>query len=142
MARFVAPNLDNATPQFLLDEMGALSVIESHVKRLRAFYKEAYYARIGIVPNVAGGFMMEEGEFPREGVMKEGDTFVATTTMTEPSRFDQKAFAEVYPKIFEEFKRSKPQLTTRFQLKEGVNNPVVNDLLQQMKDELGLNDDD
>lgn len=130
--KFVAPNLDNATPTMLLDEMGNLSVMEGHIKKLRAFYKEAYYARTGI--------KIDEDVDTKEFEPMTGETFVATTTQTSPSRFDQKAFAADDPETFEKYKKSKPQLTTRFSLKEGVVNPIVNDLLAQLRDELGLDE--
>ena len=130
MAKFVAPNLDNATPTSLLDEMGTLSLMESQVKKLRAFYKEAYYARTGID--------VDAENFPMEGIVNIGDVFIATTTRTEPERIDQAKLKADYPDIAEECLKSTPQLTTRFSLKEGVVNPVVNDLLEQMKQELGL----
>lgn len=134
MAKFIVPNLDNATPTSLLDEMGRLSIMESQVKKLRAFYKEAYYARTGI--NV------DDENFPMEGIVNVGETFIATTTRTEPERFDQSTFSGDHPDLFETYKKSKPQLTTRFNLKEGVVNPVVNDLLEEMKKELGLDQED
>lgn len=134
MAKFVAPNLDNATPTSLLDEMGRLSIMEGQIKKLRAVYKVAYYARTGID--------VDDENFPLTGIVNVGDTFIATTTRTEPERFNQTAFAVDHADLFEKYKASKPQLTTRFNLKEGVVNPVVNDLLEQMKQELGLDQEE
>ncbi len=130
-ASFVAPNLDNAIPEFLLDEMGKLSIMESQVKRLRAFYKEAYYARTGI---------SLEDFSPQHTVARTGDTFIATTTRSDPNRVNVSLLNEKYPEIAAEVTESKGQLTTRFSLKEGVVNPIVNDLIAQMKAELDLDD--
>lgn len=128
--KFEAPDLSNATPEMLIDEMGKLSVLESYVKKLRGYYKEAYYAQKGIkVEDLINGEAIE-------GIG--GDLFNCQTVRSDPSRFDQTAFAADYPDKFEEYKRSKPQLTTRFTLKQGVVNPMVNDLLEQMKRELDL----
>jgi hypothetical protein len=143
--KFVAPDLSNATPTSLLDEMGSLSLMENQIKKLRAVYKEAYYARTGIKLEDGGNpeLIDEDGNaqpFPDEGVVKMGETFIATTTATWPERFDQKAFQDDDPKTFEKYKKAKPQLTTRFSLAEGVVNPVVNELLEQMKKELDLDD--
>lgn len=145
--RFVAPNLDNATPTSLLDEMGKLSLMENQIKKLRAYYKEAYYARSGIRMTIDGDYEHSElgqdqnivyKSIPETGVIKEGEMFIAITKRSEPSRFDQTAFAEYDSETFEKFKRAKPQLTTKFELRAGVINPVVNDLIEQMKKELDL----
>jgi hypothetical protein len=144
--KFVAPDLSNATPTMLADEMGKLSIMESQIKKLRGVYKEAYYARIGVKGDPAEGYYYtEDGEekpFPTAGVMRQGEIFIATTGISHPEKFDQKAFAEAHPEEFAAWKRSKPQLTTRFTLNEGVTNPVVNDLLEQMKKELDLDKED
>lgn len=138
-SKFVAPNLDNATPTMILDEMGKLSIMEGQIKKLRAFYKEAYYARMGICESLDGGYIYDDKPFPTlEGVVKDGETFIATTTISFPERFDQKTFAEAEPALFAEYKKSGSQLTTRFSLAAGVINPVVNDLIEQMKKELDL----
>lgn len=134
MAKFVAPNLDNATPTSLLDEMGRLSIMEGQIKKLRAVYKVAYYARTGID--------VDDENFPLEGIVNMGETFIATTTRSEPERFNQQDFKTDHPETFKSYLYSKPQLTTRFGLKEGVVNPVVNDLLEQMKQELGLDQEE
>lgn len=127
--KFEPPNLENATPEMLVDEMGKLSVVENYVKKLRGYYKEAYYARQGIkAENLLSGESKPGG----------GDLFVCETTRSDPRRFDQTAFAADHPALFEEYKKEKPQLTTRFTLKEGVVKPVVEDLLEQMKRELDL----
>lgn len=129
MAKFQAPDLSNATPEMLCDEMGKLSVLENYVKKLRGVYKEAFYARTGIkVEEFLNG----------QSVDNSGETFVATTTRSDPARINQAKLKEEYPDIAEACTDSKPQLITRFALKQGVTNPVVNDLLAQMKAELDL----
>lgn len=127
--KFEPPNLENATPEMLIDEMGKLSVLESYVKKLRGYYKEAYYARKEIIcDNMVNG----------EAIAGQGDLFICATTRSDPERFDQTSFAADHPKLFEEYKVSKGQLTTRFSLKEGAEKPLVEDLLAQMKRELDL----
>lgn len=127
--KFEPPNLENATPEMLVDEMGKLSVVESYVKKLRGFYKEAYYARQGI---------KAEDMLSGESKPGSGDTFTCSTARSDPRRFDQTQFSEDYPDLFEQYKKEKPQLTTRFTLKDGVDKPIVEDLLEQMKRELDL----
>lgn len=127
--KFEPPNLENATPEMLIDEMGKLSIVESYVKKLRGYYKQAYYARQGIILDDMANGELKEGQ---------GDLFVASTTRSDPERFDQTRFAADHPKLFEEYKVEKGQLTTRFTLKEGANKPFAQDLLELMKQELDL----
>lgn len=141
--KFVAPDLSNATPTSILDEMGALSIMENQIKKLRAFYKEAYYARVGIKASKDGIFLETEDKgtisFPEvDGFIKEGETFTATTTRSHPERISTELLKEKYPTQAFECTIQGDQLTTRFTLREGVVNPVVNDLLEQMKKELDL----
>lgn len=124
--RFVALDLSNATPQMLADEMGKLSVMEAQVKKLRAFYKEAYFARMGI-----------DKEKPTNVVFA-GEMFTAATSTSYPRRFNQDRFGADHPNLLEEYKDESMSLTTRFSLIPGVVNPDVNELLQTLKEELGL----
>lgn len=137
-SKFVAPDLSNATPSMLLDEMGKLSVMEGQIKKLRAFYKEAYYARMGI--KLDGQIPLYGDDlFPQvEGVTSEGELFKATTTVSFPSRVSTTLLKEKYPDIAAECTVEGAQFTTRFSLLEGACNPVVNDLLEQMRKELDL----
>ena len=128
---FNAPDLTNATPTMLVDELAKLSLIENHVKKMRAFYKEALYARVGIDIDTVSF---------EEPTTTEGERFLATTTKTAPRRIDTTALKEAHPEIAEEFTKANPQLTTRFQLMEGQVSPVVNALIEQMKMELDLDD--
>lgn len=131
MAKFTAPDLSNATPEFLIDEMAKLSAMENQIKKLRNLYKEAYYARAGI-----------NKEEMAVGVpdVRQGEMFIASTTRSMPRRFDSKALKETNPEVWEAFAVDGDQLTTRFELKQGVENIVVNDLLTQLKQELDLDD--
>lgn len=130
MAKFVAPDLSNATPGMLADEMGKLSLMESQIKKLRAVYKEAFLARTGVdVDNMANGETI---------TFDQGELFIANTTRSDPSRINTTILKTEYPDIADKCLVQNPQLTTRFQLKEGVVNPVVSSLLDQMKQELDL----
>lgn len=126
--KVLMPDLRNSTPSMLVDEMGKLSVLESHVKKLRAYYKDAYYQKMGI----------ESKEISKMPEPIQGETFTATTTQSEPQRIDQTMLKEKYPEIAAECTKGSVVTTTRFTLNEGVVNPVVNDLLQQMMRELDL----
>lgn len=140
-AKWVAPDLSNATPTMLLDEMGKLSIMEGQIKKMRSFYKEAYYARIGIKEEESDGskdYTINGEPIPEAGVVMSGETFIATTVQSFPNRLDQTAFKEAEPEMFEKYVKIGNQLTTRFALAEGVVNPVVNDLLAQLKAELDL----
>lgn len=125
---FEVPNLDNATPEMIIDEMGKLSMVENAAKKMRAFYKEALYARTGIDPD----------KIISEPIINSGEMFIATTTQSYPNRLDQTAFKEAEPETFEKYVKQGQQLTTRFTLREGVDNPVVQSLIDQIKAELDL----
>lgn len=124
-----APDLSNATPEMLIDEMAKLSLMENQIKFMRNVYKTAYYARTGInVEDMLNG----------EAKQNTGETFIATTVRSDPSRIDTTKLKEEYPDIAEKCLKATPQLTTRFTLKEGVVNPKVESLLETMKKELDL----
>lgn len=125
--KFEYPNLENATPEMLADEMGKYSMMESYVKKMRAYYKEAYYAKMGIDPKaeMTGAITMS------------GDTFVAETSQHASSIVDQEK-VKLVDDWFAKFGKTNLVTTTRFTLKQGVDNPVVNDLVDQLKKELDL----
>lgn len=124
-----APDLSNATPEMLIDEMAKLSIMENHIKFMRKVYKEAYYARADIkVEEMLNG----------QAKTGSGETFIATTTRSDPTRIDTTALKEEYPDIAAKVSKQTPQLATRFSLKEGVTNPKVESLLEAMKKELDL----
>ena len=133
-AKWVAPNLANATPEFIIDELGNLSAMESQIKKMRAFYKEALLSRLDV--------KIDDSTAVKEWGPFEGETFSMTITQTSPNRVSTTLLKELHPEIADECMTSKPQLTARAALKDGATNPVVNSLLQQLKDELGLNEDD
>lgn len=127
--KFQAPDLSNATPMMLVDEMAKLSLIENYAKALRKFYREALYARVGYnVEDFANG----------EARDYSGEKFTATTTRSDPGRVSTTLLKEKYPEIADECTVHTGQLATRFSLNGGVTNPVVSDLLEQMKKELDL----
>lgn len=127
--KFEAPNLANATPEMLVDEMGKLSMVENYAKKMRAFYKEALYARKDI--------KVEEFLNGQE-VQSVGETFVATTSRSDPNRVNVKRLQAEDPETAAKYTESNAQLTTRFSLKEGVVNPIVSSLMDQIKSELDL----
>lgn len=129
-SKFTPPDLSNATPEFLADEIGKLSLVENYVKKLRKVYREALYAKLDYVP---------EEFLNGEQRMQQGDTtFMLVTSRSDPQRIDVEKLKAEYPDVAEKCSVSKPQLTSRPSLKEGVVNPIVNDLLEQMKKELDL----
>ena len=128
-SKFTPPDLSNATPTSIVDELGKLSIMENFIKKQRAYYREAFYARQGYQVD---GFANGQQQF------QNGETFLACTTRSDPSRIDTEMLKEKYPDVAAECTKEKGQLSTRFTLKEGVVNPVVSDLLAQMKKELDL----
>lgn len=124
----LTPDLSNATPEFLVDEMGKLSMIENYAKRMRAFYKEALYARAGIDPD----------KIYSDAIVNQGEKFIATTTQSYPTRLDQTALKSEDPETFEKFTKQGKQLTTRFTLAAGVENLIIGSLIEQIKMELDL----
>lgn len=130
MAKFKAPDLSNATLEFLVDEMAKMSMIENYAKKMRNFYKEAYFAKAGIDTE----FIPEDFQ----EVSNLGEMFTANTTASFPNRIDQTKLKEDYPEVAAAVTKSKGQLTTRFSLNEGVNNPIIGDLIDTLKAELDL----
>lgn len=127
--KFEVPDLSNATPTMLVDEMAKLSLIENYAKALRKFYREALYARVDYkVEDFANG----------EARDYSGEKFTATTTRSDPARLDTTRLKEEEPEIAAKYTTSKGQLATRFTLNGGITNPIVSDLLEQMKKELDL----
>lgn len=127
-SKFVLPDLSNSTPNMLCDEMAKLSVIENYAKKMRAVYKEAYYAKMGIKP--------EDDTQPE--VIYAAELFTATTSPSFPRRVNVTKLKDEYPEAAEACTEENFQLTTRFSLNQGVENPLVADLLEQLKKELDL----
>lgn len=126
--KFELPDMSNATPSMLIDEMGKMSMVENYAKKARAAYKETFFAMTGINPD----------DVYSEPIVHKGETFVATVTQSYPTRLDQTKVREEHPEVYEECLKTNSQLTTRFTLAEGVDNPVVGDLIEQIKRELDL----
>ena len=124
-----APDLSNATPEFLIDEYAKMKLVENQAKFLAKVYKEALYGRTGVnVDNYLNG----------QATSQAGETFLLTITRSDPNRIDTTKLKEEYPDIAEACTVSKGQLTARPTLKEGATNPKVESLLQQMLQELDL----
>lgn len=121
-SKYTMPNLDNATPQYIIDESAKLSIIENYAKKLRAFYKEALNAR--------------KGEDAHSTL--DGETFTAVFSTVSTTRLDQALLKEKYPDIFAECstESSYPRLT--FKLKDGVVNPHMDELMKELYRELDL----
>jgi hypothetical protein len=129
MAKYDYKIPDQATPEFLIDEMAKMSMCENYAKKARNILKEAYYARTGIkLDDFING----------EEVSKAGEMFIATTVRSDPVRVDTTKLKEEYPDIASKVSTSKGQLATRFSLREGVVNPKVESLIDQIKAELDL----
>jgi hypothetical protein len=125
--KFEYPNLENATPEMLIDEMGKLSVMESYVKKMRAYYKEAYYSKMGIDPKA-----------PLENlVTQSGELFIGETSQYPAQIVDQEK-VKMIDDWFTKFGKTNTITVTRFTLNPGVVNPMVNDLIDQLKKELDL----
>ena len=122
------PDLSNATPEFLVDEMGKLSMIENYAKKQKAFYKEALFAMMKIDPELVVNVPYVQA----------GETFIATITQSYPTRLDQTAFKDAEPETFDKYVKQGQQLTTRFNLAAGVDNPIIGSLIEQIKMELDL----
>jgi hypothetical protein len=129
--KFTPPDLSNATVPMLVDEMAKLAAVEAYVKKLRGIYKEAYYARADI--------KMDEMASQLDPVVNEGELFVASTAYSSPSRIKADLVRELLsPDDLAKVTENGEQLTTRFALKQGVENPVVNELFESLKKELDL----
>lgn len=127
--KLAMPDLSNATDGFIVDEMGKLAVMESRVKALRKYYREALLARLKIPA---------EGEIVPLQVSGE-TTFVGNVSRNESTRLDQTAIKEEFDQDWIDAHSKTSEVTTvRFALKEGAVNPAVTDLLTQMMRELDL----
>lgn len=126
-----APNLENWTDGAIVDEMAKLSMVENYAKKMRAFYKEALYARKDMS-------QYDDVNTLPEAVVTSGEIFTATTTQSFPRRIDTTLLKEKYPQEAEECTKESSQLTTRFALNPGIVNPIVGDLIDLIKKELDL----
>ena len=116
------PNLENATPEMIVDESAKLSVVENYAKKLRAFYKEALNGRM---PDAAW-------------TQADGETFTATRSTVEMTRLNMDALKEKFPDAYEACLEtiSYPRMT--FKVKDGVVNPHMDELMKQLYAELDL----
>lgn len=125
------PDLSNATQEMLIDELGKMSLVENEAKALRKYYKEALCAKLGIDPS--------KDILP---VVVPGDTIFDMDISQYPSsRLDQAKIKETFDQDWID-KYSKNGIVTTFRpkLKDGVNKPIVNELIDRMKQELDLED--
>lgn len=129
MAKFQAPDLSNATPEFLVDEMAKLSIVENYSKKLRAVYKTALYARVGVDPTQEVKDQDHAGE-----------KFIGHIEQYDQSRLDGKGILEKYPDIHAEFYKSSKVTKTTFKLKSDAINPELAKLMKELYAELGLED--
>lgn len=126
-ATFRMPDLSNATPEFLVDEMGKLSLIENHAKKMRKVLREALFARIGY-----------DSTIPNENVSIPGEMFQANIGQSHPMRFDQAAFKEDDPDTYQKYCKEGLVTTARFTLNEGQVNPEVSALVKDLLRELNM----
>jgi hypothetical protein len=129
--KFEAPNLANATPQFLVDEMGKLSIAENYAKKMRKFYKEALFARVGIDASAEVAPQQHTGE-----------RYIASVQQSNTRRLNQQLLQEKYPEIFEECKTDSRVTTTRFSGVPGTQQDEAIKVLEAIYAELGLDDND
>jgi hypothetical protein len=134
MAKLQQPRLDNVTDGALIDELAKLSIIENYAKGMRKFYREALLGRLGVKPfealpnNVVGAVFV-------------GETFSANITRTYPQRISSDLVKAEFPDDWQRFCDPNAETTTvRTDLKEGATNPVIGELMESLKKELGLED--
>ena len=126
-SKFQPPNLENATPEFVLDQMGKLSIAENYAKKLRKYYREWLITKLGLNPEALGTTELQ-GE----------DMFNATFSVGDQNRFSQTAFKEAHPDLYEEFKRDLRVATVRFSAKDGKIEPKASAILEELYAELDL----
>lgn len=129
-SKFQAPDLANATPEFLVDEMGKLSVAMNHAKKMREFYKTALFAKLNIDPKAK----LEEQ-------FHAGEVFIAKVGQSATTRLNQTRIKETQaPEWIAEMSDTTDVTRTTFTLAPGAQKPAANELLNQILREMDLED--
>jgi hypothetical protein len=126
-SKYKMPDLTNATPAGIIDELGKLSIVENYAKKLRAFYKEAFYARTGINPLESGQAQVVEGEI-----------FNMNVSQYETTQLNQDKLKAEFPEAYEACLRHPTITTLRPTVKDAALNPDMDDLIKQIYAELDL----
>lgn len=104
------PNLENATPEWLVDELGRIRRIMSRVKKLEGFYKEALKARWPMIDDPSGEtYVTPEGDVKIKQVpvgMLRGEIYGVDYSMGSQSRVDMEAVTAHYAMMGEEVPRT------------------------------------
>lgn len=85
----ILPKLDNATPGFIVDELGKAREQEKEAKFWVGFYKDQLRAKF---PNLT------------EDVM--GEVYCADVVEVVQERFDTERFKADYPELYQEYKKT------------------------------------
>ncbi len=137
--KYAAPNLENSTPEMLIDESAKLSVIENYVKKLRKTYKEALHARLNYDPKkpLRGQFetLDAEGRYHHRG-----EDFIGTIEQYGQDRFDTTTFRADHPDLYAKYCKASTISKITFDLVPENKYPDATKLMELLKAELGLDD--
>lgn len=104
------PNLENATPEWLVDELGRIRRIFSRAKKLEGYYKEALKARWPMIDDPSGEtYTTPEGDIKIKRIpvgMLRGEIYGVDYSLGSQSRVDLDAVTEFYAKHDEEVPRT------------------------------------
>lgn len=135
--KFEAPNLANATPEMLVDELAKLSLIENYAKKMRGTYKQALFGRLNF--DTSKSLSTQEVK-----VRNEGEKFVGIIEQYGQDRFSTTAFKADHPELYAQYCQSSTITKLTFDLKEGVDkptNPEIQKLMDELRSELGLDEE-
>lgn len=131
MAKYRVPDLSNATPASLVNEIAKLRTMQNYIKAMEKVHKEALF-------NLIGGkdaLLADDGKLAH--TLKWDTEFcLASFDVTSPQRLDVTSLKNTRPEIYEAFLVSRPQITMRTPLK-GSHEDVY-DWVQSLVKELDL----
>ena len=125
--RFKIP--ENATPEFLIDEMARLSIVVNYAKKQRKMFREALFARVGVNP---------EHNVPVQSHL--GETYVMNITQSPTSRFNTSKFKDDHPDLYNEYLTTSNITYARPQPQPGKLKDDAEDLVLKLYAELGLDE--
>jgi hypothetical protein len=132
MAKYEITIPQQATPEFLIDELGRMSVAENYLKKKRKMYRAALLAKLDINEDEAKTRKIEPSF--HEG----GELFDIQIDPSESSRLDITRLKEEKPDIYTEYLKDSLGIRALMKLKQGVINPKAEAILEELYMELDL----
>jgi hypothetical protein len=137
--KFQAPNLENATPSMLIDELAKLSIIQNYAKKLRDVYKTALFARLNFDPKKPLKGQLELNVEDLKHAEK-GEKFIGTIEQYGQDRFDTAAFKADHPDLYAKYCKASTITKVTYDLNAPNVFPELAKLMAEIKAELDLED--